>query len=47
MKLYEFREVEVVQASITRTKEAGNYHMLMGQNPVFIISGKGEKPDEN
>lgn len=47
MKLYEFREVEVVQASISRTKEAGNYHMLMGQNPVFIISGKGEKPDEN
>ncbi len=47
MKLYEFKEVEVVQACISRAKEAGNYHMLMGQNPVFIISGRGEKLDEN
>ncbi len=28
-----------VQVSVSRVKEAGSYHMLMAQNPVFIISG--------
>ncbi len=42
MKEFEFEEVDVVQASISKTKEAGSYHMLMGQNPVFIISGRGK-----
>lgn len=31
-------EVEVVQASISRAKELGNYHMMMGENPIYIIS---------
>jgi precorrin-6Y C5,15-methyltransferase (decarboxylating) len=42
MKEYGFCEVEVVQTSIAKAKEAGSYHMLMGQNPVFIISGRGD-----
>lgn len=42
MKRYHFEDVEIVQASIAKTKEIGDYHMLMGQNPVFIISGKGQ-----
>ncbi|QHQ61253.1 precorrin-6y C5,15-methyltransferase (decarboxylating) subunit CbiE [Anaerocolumna sedimenticola] len=42
MKEFEFEEVDVVQAAISKTKEAGSYHMLMGQNPVFIISGRGK-----
>ncbi len=41
MKELEFEEIEVVQAAVSKTREAGNYHMLMGQNPVFIISGRG------
>ncbi|MGB8451809.1 MAG: precorrin-6y C5,15-methyltransferase (decarboxylating) subunit CbiE [Anaerocolumna sp.] len=41
MKELEFEEVELVQAAISKTKEVGSYHMLMGQNPVFIISGRG------
>ncbi len=42
MKEPEFEETEVVQAAISKTRKAGNYHMLMGQNPVFIISGRGK-----
>ncbi len=42
-KMYSFEDVEIVQASISKTKEIGNYHMLMGQNPVFIISGRGRE----
>lgn len=41
-KKYDFEDVEIVQASISKTKEIGNYHMLMGQNPVFVISGRGK-----
>jgi precorrin-6B C5,15-methyltransferase / cobalt-precorrin-6B C5,C15-methyltransferase len=40
-KEYAFEDVEIVQASIAKTKEIGNYHMLMGQNPVFVLSGRG------
>lgn len=36
-----FHGVEVVQAAVSRGKKAGNYHMMMGQNPVFVIGGKG------
>lgn len=43
MKEYGFCEVEVIQVSVSKAKEAGSYHMLMGQNPVFIISGRGDK----
>ena len=32
-------ETEIVQVSITRTKSVGEYTMLCGENPVFIIKG--------
>ncbi|MDR0906537.1 MAG: precorrin-6y C5,15-methyltransferase (decarboxylating) subunit CbiE [Oscillospiraceae bacterium] len=35
-------DVEVAQISAARTRRAGTYHMLTGQNPVFIISGGGD-----
>lgn len=41
-KAKEMVDIEVVQASISKTKEIGNYHMLCGQNPVFILSGRGK-----
>lgn len=34
-------EIEVVQLAVSRAKKAGPYHMMQGQNPVYIISGKG------
>ena len=42
MTEFKFEEVEVVQAAISKSKEVGSYHMLMGQNPVFIVSGRGK-----
>lgn len=35
---YQVAEEEIVQISAARSKTAGNYHMMTGQNPVFIIS---------
>lgn len=43
MEKFKFEDVEVVQTAISKTREAGSYHMLMGQNPVFIIKGRGRR----
>lgn len=32
-------EVEVAQISVSRTRAAGNLHLLLAQNPVFLITG--------
>lgn len=31
-------DVEIIQAGIARSKERGDYHMMMGLNPVYVIS---------
>lgn len=36
------RKLEIIQVSITKTKEVGSYHMLWGTNPIFIMT-LGEK----
>ncbi|WP_394522424.1 precorrin-6Y C5,15-methyltransferase (decarboxylating) subunit CbiT [Lacrimispora sp. JR3] len=33
---------EIVQVQISKGKAAGNYHLMMGQNPVYVISFGGE-----
>ena len=35
-------DAEIVQMQVSRAKAAGTYHMMMGQNPVYIISFGGE-----
>lgn len=38
IKKYEFSEKEILQVSTAKSKEIGNYQMMMGQNPVYIIT---------
>lgn len=33
-------DVEIIQTGIARSKKMGNYHMMMGLNPVYIISAR-------
>ena len=40
---YGAQNLEAVQISAARTRKAGKYHLLNGQNPVFIISGDFKK----
>lgn len=35
-----FEDIEIVQVFAAHGKSVGNYHMMQGQNPVFIISGE-------
>ena len=32
-------DAEVSEVSVARTTAVGSYHMLKGQNPVFVITG--------
>lgn len=41
MEKYKFDNVEIVNAAISKCKKVGSYHMMIGQNPIYIISGKG------
>jgi len=41
MEKYKFEDVEIVSISVAKSKKVGSYDMMMGQNPIYIISGKG------
>lgn len=38
-------DVDIVQLAASRSKSIGRYHMMMGENPIYIIScsGRGEE----
>ena len=37
-----FAGVEVSQITVARARELGRYHLMTGQNPVFLLSGEGQ-----
>ena len=34
---------DMVQLSVTRTRQAGDYHLMDAQNPVWLFSGEGRR----
>lgn len=38
VKKYEFEKKEIVQVTIAKAKEIGAYQMMMGQNPVYVVT---------
>ena len=38
MKEYDFAEHEAVELSASRSKVIGRYHLMMGENPIYIIT---------
>lgn len=38
LREFSFTNSEVVQLSVSKSKKAGAYHLMMGQNPVYIIT---------
>lgn len=41
---FDLTDVDIVQLGAARSKSIGRYHMMMGENPIYIIScsGRGE-----
>ena len=44
LKKQEFAVAEIVQVSVGKAREIGAYHMMMGQNPVYIFTLQKELP---
>lgn len=40
LKRFGFEDVDLVQIFAAHGKETANYHMMQGQNPIFVISGE-------
>ena len=38
VKDFDFEESEIVQLGVSRAKELGRYHMMMGENPIYVIT---------
>ncbi|MFV0518317.1 MAG: precorrin-6y C5,15-methyltransferase (decarboxylating) subunit CbiE [Aminipila sp.] len=41
IKSYGFKYVDIAQVNISKAKTLGKYNLMMGQNPVYIISVQG------
>lgn len=44
LKKYEFEDIEIVSVNIARNKKIGEMNMMMGENPIYVISAtKGRR----
>lgn len=41
LKTFDLADVDIAQITAAKGREAGAYHLMMGQNPVYLISGQG------
>ena len=39
---FSLTDVDIVQLSAARSKSIGRYHMMMGENPIYIIPAAEE-----
>ena len=46
MEKYGFYDVQIVNISVAKSRKVGRYDMMIGQNPIYVISGKGEVCNE-
>ena len=46
MKSFSFAETEVVSMSVARARKAGAYHLMTGQNPIYLFTmhSGGDRP---
>lgn len=44
LKELPFSHTEAVQVQLAKAKTLGHYHLMMGQNPVYIFTAQGEQP---
>jgi precorrin-6Y C5,15-methyltransferase (decarboxylating) len=42
LKIFDVEDVDIAAVSVAKSKTLGRYHMMMGQNPVYVISFTGQ-----
>ena len=45
IKTLPVEDVDIAQVNVAKGKKAGPYHLMMGQNPVYVISFQGREED--
>ena len=43
LKELPLEQVDIAQVQVAKGKKAGSYHLMMGQNPVYVISCQGKE----
>ena len=43
VKHFGFEEAEVVSMTVARSRKAGSYNLMTGQNPIYIFTMQGGK----
>ena len=43
---FDLQDTDIVQLCASRSKSVGRYHMMMGENPIYIISCQGGEGEE-
>lgn len=38
LKEFNFTDAEVVSLTVARDRKSGNYHLMQGQNPIYIFT---------
>lgn len=46
IKEFSLEDVDITQASISKSRKLGKYNLMTGQNPIYVISCKGGVSDE-
>ena len=41
MKRFSFADTEVISMSVAKSKKAGPYHLMTGQNPIYLFTMQG------
>jgi len=46
IKEFNVKSIDITQVVVSKNKKLGNYNLMIGQNPIYIISFKGENKNE-
>ena len=46
IKEFNVKSIDITQVVVSKNKKLGNYNLMTGQNPIYIISFKGDDKNE-
>ncbi len=43
---FSLEDVDVASVTVAKSRDVGKYHMMTGQNPVYVIAGGGKEREQ-